>query len=77
MSSTLFLFEVEVYVFWKKTLMIESLLLFSGMPTSPYLYAKDLNDVLKKKHASGTYKSLVNCQDSSEMVSLSATCDLA
>ncbi|XP_010472621.1 PREDICTED: vacuolar-processing enzyme alpha-isozyme-like [Camelina sativa] len=29
-----------------------------GMPTSPYLYAKDLNDVLKKKHASGTYKSL-------------------
>ncbi|XP_010429610.1 PREDICTED: vacuolar-processing enzyme alpha-isozyme [Camelina sativa] len=30
-----------------------------GMPTSPYLYAKDLNDVLKKKHASGTYKSLV------------------
>ncbi|XP_076899008.1 vacuolar-processing enzyme-like [Bidens hawaiensis] len=30
-----------------------------GMPTSPYLYAKDLIDVLKKKHASGTYKSLV------------------
>ncbi|KAG7567819.1 Peptidase C13 legumain [Arabidopsis thaliana x Arabidopsis arenosa] len=30
-----------------------------GMPTSPYLYANDLNDVLKKKHASGTYKSLV------------------
>lgn len=34
--------------------------LFAGMPTSPYLYANDLNDVLKKKHASGTYKSLVN-----------------
>ncbi|CAI0441450.1 unnamed protein product [Linum tenue] len=30
-----------------------------GMPTSPYLYADDLIDVLKKKHASGTYKSLV------------------
>ncbi|CAH8378067.1 unnamed protein product [Eruca vesicaria subsp. sativa] len=32
---------------------------FAGMPTSPYLYADDLNAVLKKKHASGTYKSLV------------------
>ncbi|XP_022872058.1 vacuolar-processing enzyme-like [Olea europaea var. sylvestris] len=30
-----------------------------GMPTNPYLYANDLVDVLKKKHASGTYKSLV------------------
>ncbi|GLT57227.1 hypothetical protein SLA2020_302150 [Shorea laevis] len=30
-----------------------------GMPTLPYLYANDLIDVLKKKHASGTYKSLV------------------
>ncbi|KAL3746835.1 hypothetical protein ACJRO7_015733 [Eucalyptus globulus] len=30
-----------------------------GMPTSPFLYADDLIDVLKKKHASGTYKSLV------------------
>ncbi|KAI5586291.1 hypothetical protein POPTR_006G232900v4 [Populus trichocarpa] len=30
-----------------------------GMPTNPYLYADDLIDVLKKKHASGTYKSLV------------------
>ncbi|XP_021276816.1 vacuolar-processing enzyme-like [Herrania umbratica] len=30
-----------------------------GMPTFPYLYADDLIDVLKKKHASGTYKSLV------------------
>ncbi|KAL7112212.1 hypothetical protein ACP275_05G137900 [Erythranthe tilingii] len=30
-----------------------------GMPTSPYLYANDLIDVLKTKHASGTYKSLV------------------
>lgn len=34
--------------------------LFIGMPTSPALYANDLNDVLKKKHASGTYKSLVH-----------------
>ncbi|TYI76855.1 hypothetical protein E1A91_D06G105800v1 [Gossypium mustelinum] len=30
-----------------------------GMPTFPYLYADDLIDVLKKKHASGTYKSMV------------------
>lgn len=30
------------------------------MPTNPYMYAGDLVDVLKKKHASGTYKSLVN-----------------
>ncbi|GAB2284826.1 hypothetical protein Dimus_019279 [Dionaea muscipula] len=30
-----------------------------GMPTNPYLYADDLMDALKKKHASGTYKSLV------------------
>ncbi|KAF6164298.1 hypothetical protein GIB67_010268 [Kingdonia uniflora] len=30
-----------------------------GMPTNPYLYANDLIDVLKKKHASGTYKSWV------------------
>lgn len=30
------------------------------MPTSPYLYANDLINVLKKKHASGTYNSLVH-----------------
>ncbi|KAK2445770.1 vacuolar-processing enzyme [Trifolium repens] len=30
-----------------------------GMPTSPYMYASDLIEVLKKKHAAGTYKSLV------------------
>ena len=30
-----------------------------GMPTGPFLYANDLIDALKKKHASGTYKSLV------------------
>ncbi|KAK4792454.1 hypothetical protein SAY86_022889 [Trapa natans] len=30
-----------------------------GMPTSPYLYADDLIDVLKQKHASRTYKRLV------------------
>ncbi|KAK9131053.1 hypothetical protein Sjap_011540 [Stephania japonica] len=28
------------------------------MPTNPYLYANDLIDVLKKKHASGSYKSM-------------------
>lgn len=38
-----------------------SLLLYlnPGMPTNPYMYAGDLIDVLKKKYASGTYKSLV------------------
>ncbi|KAJ3671182.1 hypothetical protein LUZ60_008608 [Juncus effusus] len=30
-----------------------------GMPTYPYLYADDLNAVLKQKYAAGTYKSLV------------------
>ncbi|KAG6507599.1 hypothetical protein ZIOFF_032949 [Zingiber officinale] len=30
-----------------------------GMPTYPYLYSDDLNDALKKKHAMGTYKSMV------------------
>ncbi|GMN35952.1 hypothetical protein TIFTF001_005649 [Ficus carica] len=30
-----------------------------GMPTYPYLYANDLIEVLKRKHAAGTYKSLV------------------
>ncbi|XP_058074004.1 vacuolar-processing enzyme-like [Magnolia sinica] len=30
-----------------------------GMPTYPYLYADDLIEVLKKKHALGSYKSLV------------------
>ena len=34
---------------------------FSGMPTNPYMYANDLIEVLKKKHAAGTYKSLVTC----------------
>lgn len=31
-----------------------------GMPSGPFLYANDLIDVLKKKHASGTYKSMVD-----------------
>ncbi|PHU01324.1 hypothetical protein BC332_31111 [Capsicum chinense] len=30
-----------------------------GMPTNPYLYASDLINALKKKHAAGAYKSLV------------------
>lgn len=30
-----------------------------GMPTTPFMYANDLIQVLKTKHASGTYKSLV------------------
>ncbi|GFP80184.1 vacuolar-processing enzyme gamma-isozyme [Phtheirospermum japonicum] len=31
----------------------------SGMPVGEFITANDLNNVLKKKHASGTYKSLV------------------
>nr|ALL55653.1 asparaginyl endopeptidase [Clitoria ternatea] len=30
-----------------------------GMPAGPFIFADDLNEVLKKKHASGTYKRLV------------------
>ncbi|KAK4338292.1 hypothetical protein RND71_042779 [Anisodus tanguticus] len=30
-----------------------------GMPNMPFLYGKDLIEVLKKKHASGTYKEMV------------------
>ncbi|CAI9771531.1 unnamed protein product [Fraxinus pennsylvanica] len=30
-----------------------------GMPSTPYLYGKDFVDVLRKKHASGTYKEMV------------------
>ncbi|CAA0838861.1 Vacuolar-processing enzyme beta-isozyme [Striga hermonthica] len=30
-----------------------------GMPNMPFLYGKDFIDVLKKKHASGTYKEMV------------------
>nr|P49045.1 RecName: Full=Vacuolar-processing enzyme; Short=VPE; Flags: Precursor [Glycine max]BAA06030.1 cysteine proteinase [Glycine max] len=30
-----------------------------GMPNMPYLYAMDFIDVLKKKHASGSYKEMV------------------
>jgi len=32
---------------------------FPGMPSGPYLYADDLIATLKKKHAMGTYKSMV------------------
>jgi len=30
-----------------------------GMPTMPFLYAMDFIEVLKKKHASGSYKEMV------------------
>jgi len=29
------------------------------MPNMPYLYGKDLIEVLKKKYAAGTYKEMV------------------
>lgn len=41
-----------------------------GMPTSPYLYADDLINVLKKKHASGAYNSLVFYLESCESGSM-------
>ncbi|KAB1211615.1 Vacuolar-processing enzyme gamma-isozyme [Morella rubra] len=41
------------------------------MPTSPYLYACDLIEVLKKKHAFGTYKSLVFYLEACESGSIS------
>ncbi|GFP85012.1 vacuolar-processing enzyme [Phtheirospermum japonicum] len=31
-----------------------------GMPVGEFIMANDLKNVLRKKHASGTYKSLVN-----------------
>lgn len=30
-----------------------------GMPNMPFLYASDFIEVLKKKHAAGTYKEMV------------------
>ena len=33
-----------------------------AMPTGEYIYAKDLNNVLKKKHAAKSYKSMVSYQ---------------
>ncbi|KAK9683852.1 hypothetical protein RND81_10G169200 [Saponaria officinalis] len=41
-----------------------------GMPTNPYLYADDLIDTLKKKHALGAYKSLVFYLESCESGSM-------
>ncbi|KAJ4952769.1 hypothetical protein NE237_029601 [Protea cynaroides] len=41
-----------------------------GMPTGPNIFANDLIDVLKKKHASGTYKSLVFYLESCESGSI-------
>ncbi|GJX26274.1 vacuolar-processing enzyme-like protein [Tanacetum coccineum] len=43
---------------------------FVGMPTLPYMYANDLIEVLKKKHAAGTYKSLVFYLESCESGSI-------
>nr|GEW78732.1 hypothetical protein [Tanacetum cinerariifolium] len=40
------------------------------MPTLPYMYANDLVEVLKKKHAAGTYKSLVFYLESCESGSI-------
>ncbi|XP_075505765.1 legumain-like [Primulina tabacum] len=41
-----------------------------GMPNMPYLYANDFIQVLKKKHASGTYKEMVIYVEACESGSL-------
>ncbi|KAL1167858.1 hypothetical protein V6Z11_A05G046500 [Gossypium hirsutum] len=41
-----------------------------GMPDDSYIYANDLNWVLRKKHASGTYKSLVFYSEACESGSI-------
>ncbi|XP_055819306.1 vacuolar-processing enzyme-like [Solanum dulcamara] len=41
-----------------------------GMPVGPFVYAKDLNVVLKKKHASGTYKKMVFYMEACESGSM-------
>nr|5ZBI_A Chain A, Peptide asparaginyl ligase [Viola canadensis]5ZBI_B Chain B, Peptide asparaginyl ligase [Viola canadensis] len=41
-----------------------------GMPTEPYLYANDLIDTLKKKHALGTYEGLVFYVEACESASI-------
>ncbi|KAL1532564.1 legumain [Salvia divinorum] len=41
-----------------------------GTPAGPDIYANDLNDVLKQKHAAGTYKSLVFYLESCESGSI-------
>ncbi|KAL8515777.1 hypothetical protein ACS0TY_014464 [Phlomoides rotata] len=41
-----------------------------GMPNRPYVYAKDFINVLKKKHASGTYKEMVIYIESCESGSM-------
>nr|QVD38652.1 asparaginyl endopeptidase 2 [Viola betonicifolia] len=41
-----------------------------GMPTEPYLYANDLIDTLKKKHASGTYEAMVFYVEACEAASI-------
>lgn len=42
---------------WMELIISESMNV--GMPNMPFLYAKDFIDVLKKKHATGSYKEMV------------------
>ncbi|GJY46331.1 vacuolar-processing enzyme-like protein [Tanacetum coccineum] len=49
---------------------ITFLITHTSMPTLPYMYANDLIEVLKKKHAAGTYKSLVFYLESCESGSI-------
>lgn len=60
-KATQFLFEFEFMnpFLCTRILLFISQFFVPGMPTNPYLYANDLIDVLKKKNALGTYKSLV------------------
>lgn len=45
-------------------MLIKSFIFGLGMPEKPYVVANDFVDVLKKKHAMGTYKQMVYLYES-------------
>lgn len=47
------------FLFWEKEIDNTNSQFVEGMPNLPYVYAMDFLEVLKKKHASGTYKKMV------------------
>lgn len=49
----------KLFVFIKATDFDLRHYILSGMPSDEYVFANDLIDVLKKKHATNTYKSMV------------------
>ena len=48
-----------VFFIWGKEIDHTNSQFVEGMPNLPYVYAMDFLEVLKKKHASGTYKKMV------------------